>query len=498
MKANLSSNKELENYKEQDTFNFITKADAIKSFLEFSLDSLNDNKMIVLYGDWGSGKSSLMKHIEKDINKTIYFPIFFKAWEHEKDDNLPLSLCAALINELKIKSKITRDFMKIASSTLKALASGFTIKSNLPLVNIEYSVEKLIKVGEESIKHIEPETYHKSLTDFKKSFTKIENLILKQDGALKLLIFIDDLDRCEPENVLNLITAIKLFFTYGEQSVFFCALDKNAVTKAVKIKYDDVVKSEEYMEKVFDISFNMPKTYDIRGILLPHFKNFNKNFKYKDWNGVDQIKTIHSIGLIEEFFKAIQFTNPRGLKKVLNKYEIIKAYRNNTNIPNEFLTLIPDVIFANSEGKFFETIFCLYIIVLFEYHLDEFQSIENYELKIVKYLKMYEQEKQASSSDFKNRIYIPNHKYQTFNGIKELGGEQCYNKFIFLFSNGNPTTINFMVSHELNKFDIFFPDNSLSSRFCRFLIKYIQEIDVEIGNSDYVLWYLFDLANYLL
>ena len=58
MKANLSSNKELENYKEQDTFNFITKADAIKSFLEFSLDSLNDNKMIVLYGDWGSGKSS--------------------------------------------------------------------------------------------------------------------------------------------------------------------------------------------------------------------------------------------------------------------------------------------------------------------------------------------------------------------------------------------------------------------------------------------------------
>jgi len=77
MNPNLLSNKELENYEVEDSFDFLIKADAIKIFLEQNSSKLDNNKMIVLYGDWGSGKTSLMRHIEKkDRSKNLLSNIF--------------------------------------------------------------------------------------------------------------------------------------------------------------------------------------------------------------------------------------------------------------------------------------------------------------------------------------------------------------------------------------------------------------------------------------
>src|SRR4051812_45345449 len=124
MNTNLLSNREIENYEVEDSFNFKVKADAIKAFLEYNSTSLEQNKMLVLYGDWGSGKTSLMKHIESKIDKGIYFPIFFQAWEHEKDENLPLSLCDALTTIVVGENEIVKNFMKGALSTLRSFTSG--------------------------------------------------------------------------------------------------------------------------------------------------------------------------------------------------------------------------------------------------------------------------------------------------------------------------------------------------------------------------------------
>lgn len=462
MKANLSSNKELDNYKEQDNFNFITKADAIKSFLEFSLESLKDNKMIVLYGDWGSGKSSLMKHVEFEINKDIYYPIFFQAWEHEKDDNLALSLCDAITNSIDKHNKVIKDFMKAAFATLKCFASGITVKVPGSLtglgLDMEFSGEKYIKAFDESLKDTEQISFYKTLTDFKDKFKKVEEHILKQKKATKLLIFIDDLDRCEPENVLNLITAIKLFFTYGEHSVYFCGLDKTAVNMAVKTKYKDIVKAEEYLEKVFDISFNMPRTYEIKEILRPFFDNLIV---------VNHVGNLKSIDVIEAFFIDIKFINPRRLKKVLNKYEIIKSFKVSSSLKDEFQKLIPNIIIEqNPKGKTFETIFTLFIIILYEFSFNEFEEIEGYERKIKIYADILLSTEKEKGTNFKieSAIKIMESSYMIKN-IKEVTTCDIVNRLsndgknfigicnlIFFFSSNSPASMeDSILDLELNK-----------------------------------------------
>ena len=509
MNPNLLPNREIENYEEQDDFNFLIKADAIKIFLEQNSTSLEKNKMLVLYGEWGSGKTSLMKHIEQTINNGIYKTIFFHAWEHEKDENLVLSLCDALTDCLDRDSLEIKSFMRGALIAFKSFTSGITLKapgflSGLGL-DFEFSGEKYIDAIDKALKAKNP-SFYKSNKEFKESFIKVEELILKQTGALKLLIFVDDLDRCEPENVLNLITALKLFFTYGEKSVFFCGMDKEAVNRAVKTRYKDVIKSEEYMEKVFDISFNMPKTFSLKKMLERHFKG-----EIKISNGT--IVPNHEI--IEDFFKSVGFTNPRHIKKVLSKYEIIKSFKVLSTIPKDIRILIPNIIEDDKEGNVFETIYCLFFIILYEFNYKDFLELESYEEKMQKYIEpMYKVGQSQSSSSHKhtygstishinNYLLIQNFKSFT---VKSLLGNidvppnkidnYQFTKFILFFSHSHPNLLPEFSDKEMAQFFNSFDDKEFLTLYCKFLIR--QKNDLIKYGTDYPIWNLFEMVKYLL
>lgn len=497
MNPKLLHNRELDNYEEQDNFNFLTKAEAIKVFLEQNSTSLEKNKMIVLYGDWGSGKTSLMKHIEQTINPIIYKSIFFHAWEHEKDENLALSLCDALTDSLDRNSQIVKDFMKGALLAFKSFASGVTLKAPGFLTGLgmdfEFSVEKYIKAIDDALKSKNP-SFFLSNKEFKKSFIEVENLVLKASGAQKILVFVDDLDRCEPENVLNLITALKLFFTYGEKTVFFSGMDKEAVTKAVKTKYKDVVKSEEYLEKVFDVAFNMPKIFSLKKMIEPHFKGGKED-------------NSDSLNIIEDFFKSIKFTNPRHLKKILSKYEIIKSFKVLSSIPKEVRELIPNIIEDDKEGDVFETIFCLFFIILYEFHIDRLQEIENYEQKNQKYLQSYTETNRAAN-DLKFPVIHNNYNMRfTFNNVKSRTistlindnehNLQCgFAKFLLILSPSETAYLNNFSDGELSGYVKAFNGSDILTLYCYFLIKHYPSI--KQTTSNYIFWNLFEMVKYLL
>jgi hypothetical protein len=314
---------------------------------------------------------------------------------------------------------------------------------------------------------------------------------------------VDDLDRCEPENVLNLITALKLFFTYGEKTVFLSGIDKDAVTKAVKTKYRDVIKSEEYMEKVFDISFNMPKTFSLKKMLQPYF--FDVTVRNRN------AKVHQSTEVIEDFFKSINFTTPRHIKKVLNKYQILKIF-SSLNLTGRFTRLIPDIINSPNNGKIFETIYCLFVIILYEFNPAEFEDVSNYEQKFIKYTEVFFNMKVRTLSSFTKgqaaaeiypHLYITEMENLNYGQIiaqanQQSDGSVGFGRFLMIFSNGNPTTIGNLPSHELNRYRQYFTDDSISTKFCKFLIKYSDTIAHESEESDFKIANVFDMVKYLL
>lgn len=78
------------------------------------------------------------------------------------------------------------------------------------------------------------------------------------DNNKKLVVFLDDLDRCESENIITLISAIKLLLSINKNIIFIIGLDKKAVTLALRNKYNnDYNKADEYLEKIFPINIEL-------------------------------------------------------------------------------------------------------------------------------------------------------------------------------------------------------------------------------------------------
>ncbi|MCT4612500.1 MAG: KAP family NTPase [Clostridia bacterium] len=368
----LFTNKPIENLKyDNDYFNILPKAEIISVFLNKNQDKIKQKeiKMISLYGNWGSGKTTLMKFLDKDT-RSNYKTIFFEAWELERDSDITLSLLEKLADEItgntKVKFELKRSWLELKELS-KEIVYNTKIKS--PIVDsLEIDFGAAVKNAYEKVsEEYEKKSLFKAREVFKEKFAIIESKTKKKS----ILIFVDDLDRCSPENTLKLLTDIKLFFTLGSKTIFFVGLDKQAVSKAVQTKYYDIVKSEEYLEKIFDISFNMPKTNSIRKLIK----------LYVDEVLLVKVDAENTVDKLVNFFKTIKFTNPRHLKKVLNKYYFLKdLYEGETN------SSIPKGIFKNDVVTM---IFVLYFIVIYEYKQDIYEDLKDIKKRDKVYYNLY-------------------------------------------------------------------------------------------------------------
>ncbi|MBD0724331.1 hypothetical protein B6A10_03980 [Flavobacterium sp. L1I52] len=354
---------------ENDYLGIIDKGDLIKAFLIGNKDQFNEIKMFSLYGEWGSGKSSLMKYLEKEL-KSEFNTFFFEAWEFEKDENLAMSLLEYITSKsIDTTEELCSDFIKYGGRILRGL--GKSVKLNIPLYPNGPGIELDPSAFVEELSKNEELTFYKALESFKTEFITFEDRITVEGKPQFNIVFIDDLDRCEPEQVLNLLSAIKLFFTYGNKTIFFLGIDKKAIEQAVKTKYGEIVKSSEYLEKIFDLSFSMPEHDNVLKLVSAYFDN--RELKYGDFEGKLDEK-------IAEFFCEINFTNPRRLKKILNKYLILSNFKTILKDDLNHKDSVPNVFIGN-DGNFFETVLTLYLLCLFEFEKDSFELFNDLNLK---------------------------------------------------------------------------------------------------------------------
>lgn len=486
---NFLSNRPLKGLdQDSDLFNVLKKIEFIKLFLEKETYYLQKNNMVVLYGNWGSGKTTLIHSIEKQINKDFYKPVIFNAWRYEKDENLAYSLFEFLLDELKVKEDIKKQIRKLGGILLKGSLKSITV-----IGNVAEEYEKFLeKVSSEK-------SLYKKISEFETEFQSILKSTLEKDKIL--LVFVDDLDRCNPENVLDLLSSIKLFFTLGEESslnepksrvIYFCGLDKDAAIKAAELKYRDKIKGEEFLEKIFDTSFYMPRNYN------------TENFVEKS-----KLFEEHKL-IISNFFNSIKFTNPRHLKKIFNKYQLISLIKD--NFANEFGELIPEII-RNKKGHIFDTILTLFFLILYEFHYQKYEEIKAYEFKFENYIEhLTDKSSKEISRESKGNIINnlrDNKSFFKFGNISNLKflnpteGHINYHKFLSFFTPRIYKDFEFKSVQDFRYFEQFeYNENQILIDFCRFIFDHIKDITIKEPdhhlNGDYNLFSLFDMVETLL
>lgn len=250
---------------------------------------------IGLYGDWGSGKSSLMKlardRIEgiskakkkkvDDTPKTLC--IEFNGWLFEGYEDTKTSLCGTILDKLddaqrfgpevanKAKDLIKKiDFKKLIGKGVKfgmdyLLTGGIGALTDLTLSSILNSLKD--KSGSIETKDIEDvlakfKTEEKTRTEIKKFRDDFKQL-LEDSKVENVIVFIDELDICSPDTILDLFEAMRLFLFVDGMS-FIIGADERLIQYAIKTKYKEVPGNnldigKEYLEKVIQYPVTIPQ-----------------------------------------------------------------------------------------------------------------------------------------------------------------------------------------------------------------------------------------------
>ncbi len=215
----------------------------------------NDSITIGLFGEWGSGKSSIYnmvkehtQNIYKDSN-IIY--IDFKPWYFGKDDHDIIRIFLFQFLEeikktdafsLEIERAIKQYANVLSSLSIGSMGTTFTFKE----------IADKFSPGEESI----------NLADLK---NEIESLLNK--SPKKIVVYIDDMDRLEGSEIRMIFKLVRLVADFPKVT-YIIALDEEIVAKSLIDIYgnegqNNIVEGKRYLEKFIQIPIYLPKLENV-------------------------------------------------------------------------------------------------------------------------------------------------------------------------------------------------------------------------------------------
>lgn len=305
-----------------------------------------------IHGDWGAGKSSVLEMIQNKVdglnqpNSDFYCCIRFNGWKHQGFEDSKIALMSSIVSDLsviasekaksdetlleKIKKRIGKlwkniNWMTVAKTGVKVsvgLATGTTpimLATSLPelIKDIGSSDDKMNQAISTAKSFFKNEAFTESSEDTSsntefKDFQNNFEMLLEEAGIKKLIVLIDDLDRCIPSVAIEILEAVKLFM-FTSKTVFVIAADEGMIKYAVKSHFPDVIREEEgenssfgfadkYLEKIIQVPFRIPvlgSTESCIYIMLlmvgSKLSFYNKAFEHLRENAIERLQKPWSI-----------------------------------------------------------------------------------------------------------------------------------------------------------------------------------------------------------
>ncbi len=241
-----------------------------------------------IHGDWGAGKSSILKMIESGLCEDEKVAcLWFNGWEFQGFDDAKTVLIESIITELsrqkseEVKELGARlikrvDWLKIArraSSVVLNLTTGLpspdqieavvgSLKSLIgnPGAISPEEIQTKLKEAMSFLKPAEDAHITEQIHQFRKDFNKL----LDKAKIDQLVVLIDDLDRCLPATAIDTLEAIRLFL-FVPRTAFVIGADEAMIEYAVRQHFPElpVVSgpmpyARNYLEKLIQVPFRIP------------------------------------------------------------------------------------------------------------------------------------------------------------------------------------------------------------------------------------------------
>ncbi|SNV51155.1 Predicted P-loop ATPase [Chryseobacterium taklimakanense] len=419
-----------DNETSEDLLGFKVHADLL-------IDIIKDESVLPItigvFGDWGSGKSSILQIVKDEFDKEEdkdSLCIYFNGWTFEGYDDAKAALLNSILKELEDNKKISAEIKETIKEKAKKLwksvdwmrGAGMVMKNiALPAVSayftggvslVPFAIQKLSELGDNPEKIIGKlqskegqetfKAFFKSQEEDKKTinavaeFRKDFSELLEATNFKRLVVIIDDLDRCSPERIIENLEAIKLFVNVSK-TAFVIGADPRIVKYAIEHKYKNDKEIEEdnsrividYLEKLIQLPYSLPRLSESEvetyismlickkeignekfKIVIEAFQKYRLKNKYSafglsefesilDADDFSKVKdNVITIPALVPLITNSLYGNPRQIKRFLNTFTVRKRLAEVASLTGfKDSVLAKMMILEYSEPKLFKKLF---------------------------------------------------------------------------------------------------------------------------------------------
>jgi len=295
-----------------DRLGFNSIADILRRVIH---DTRRRPVTIGIFGEWGSGKTTLMQMVRSRLQKDGIKTVWFNAWKYDAKEVIWNALIQEIFYTIQRDPEIQRrpdakvylehvaDFAgKLAIYAAKVatrLVPGGIIK--------EEDVDTVIEA-------FRPPSANDELFEFINRFESVfDKLVQDYVGSEGyLVVFIDDLDRCLPDSAISVMEALKLYLDRSN-CVFVFGAESSIIEEGINQRYKNNprLSGKDYLDKVVQLPFMVPRIEAENALSL--LDDHDATVSYKDDAEIRNLIAIGTQG------------NPRRIKRFINSFWILSA-----------------------------------------------------------------------------------------------------------------------------------------------------------------------------
>lgn len=254
------------------------------------LDSIEDSCTVALDASWGSGKTFFVRQVKLWLDAHNDFisslsddekekvlqvgpngcdsqlqslrpqvTVYYDAWENDNDDDPVLSLIYTILKEVDadLSKPIKANTIEIAAKILRF----FTGKDWPSLIDSFKREDPLAQLRKEKAIEDEIKTFLDELVD---------------ERGERLVVFVDELDRCTPSYAVRLLERIKHYFS-NDRITFVFSVNTVELQHTIKSFYGNDFDACRYLDRFFDLRVTLPE---------PDLCKFYRSLNFDDNNNI--------------------------------------------------------------------------------------------------------------------------------------------------------------------------------------------------------------------
>jgi|GEM_PF-2281226 len=263
----------------QDFINFMKNL--IKNSDNYKRNSDSDSYVIALDSGWGTGKSFFIELLKKDIeeNEDNIKVVKYNAWENDYCDNAFNPLFYDILNKNIVDSITDKKNIEALGTAAKSIIKAFgkdVISKTIGLDNTtEAVINTLADIKNFLTKNLpeieELNSQRESFENFKKLLKSTSSWL--SDNDKRLVVIIDELDRCKPTFAIQTLEIVKHIFDI-ENLTFIFAIDIHQLSHSIECVYGQGIDSTGYLCRFFDYIAKLP-TSDITSYIQNTIANID-------------------------------------------------------------------------------------------------------------------------------------------------------------------------------------------------------------------------------